>query len=264
MSLPGDYSGEPSRRETDLLFMFTLQAVSRMIRVTQFKKVRQILTLTLAECSPLPPWPWKPFRSTQLTEDVVMEDRIATGFLLAGKVRFVQLFTHPLYLDLCLSLNTKANMVTEEERSLAFQGFWMISWVCSATWVWDPWGHDWSILEAGLMPLPASPVDRVDLLKTVSIKCSLRQIKWMWSQLLLVRLIRVAMEWVNLPSQDGIETRSGYCLKHKIFPPCGSLWFLHIAVFVVGCLCSEQYWKIGMVCPFGTRGTFAYSSIEEG
>ena len=49
MNLPGTYSGEHARRETDLLFMLTLQEVIPTIEVFQLEKVIQILTLILVE-----------------------------------------------------------------------------------------------------------------------------------------------------------------------------------------------------------------------
>lgn len=49
MSLPRTYSGEHARRETDLLFMLTLQEAIPMIGLFQLEKVIQILTLILVE-----------------------------------------------------------------------------------------------------------------------------------------------------------------------------------------------------------------------
>ena len=163
MSLPGHYSAA-CQRGTHLLFMLTLQAVISM-RWESANEKRWYFNSDFSwsiHHHPLGPGS----HSGQHTSlaSVVVDDRIALGFLLASQSK-VCATTNT---SCCTWINAlekrrKPSMETEGKSSWLSKADLVVHQrICSASWAGDPWGHGDSIPQAGLILLPACSVDRVE------------------------------------------------------------------------------------------------------
>lgn len=139
--------------------------------------------------------------------------------------------------------------------------------ICSASWVQDTGGMVKDRTAGQLILMPG-------VLQIVAlIKCCMRQIEWIWSQPLMVRLITAAGGVVYsgqfARSQDSVNTRGGYCSGTVLegspyaFPLhfCMS-WEQRLRIcpgLFSTMLVQQTVLKTKIVSAFRPQGRFAYS-----